>query len=87
MPARAAPREPAAPAPQPARSAPPAEPAKSAQAATVMQAGRSSAGGGGSGGGILRTRPLFVFSIVAGLIAVAYGGYVYIQLTNPGICW
>ncbi len=83
IPARtAAAREPAIAAPQPARNNAMAEPKQPAQAATVMKAGRS---GSSSGGGILRTRPLFVFSILTGLVAAGYGGYVYLQLTNPGM--
>ena len=80
-PAAAAPREPALAAPQPARNNATAEPKQPAQAATVMKAGRS----GGSSSGILRARPLFVFSLLAGLGAAGYGGYVYLQLTNPGL--
>lgn len=79
-PAPAAPREPALAAPQPARNNATAEPKQPAQAATVMKAGRS-----GSSSGILRARPLFVFSLLAGLGAAGYGGYVYLQLTNPGL--
>lgn len=84
MPARAAaPRDAAPAAAQPARSNAVAEAKQPAQAATVMKAGRS---GSSAGGGILRTRPLLVlFSLLAGLGAVAYGGYVYLQLTNPAL--
>ncbi len=83
MPARAAAPRDAAPAQQPARSNAAAETAKQpAQAATVMKAGRS---GSSAAGGILRTRPLFVFSLLAGLCAAGYGGYVYLQLTNPAL--
>ncbi len=70
---------PAATAPPAARSSASAEAKQSAKAASVMQAGRDTP----SSPGILRRRPLFVFSVVAGLVAVSYGGYVYLQLTNP----
>ena len=71
----------AAAAPQTARASTAAENKQSAKAATVMQAGRDAR----SSPGILRARPLFVFSVVAGLVAVSYGGYVYLQLTNPAL--
>ena len=72
---------PAATAPPAARSSASAEAKQSAKAASVMQAGRNAR----SSPGILRARPLFVFSVVAGLVAVSYGGYVYLQLTNPAL--
>lgn len=72
---------PAATAPPAARSSVSAEAKQSAKAASVMQAGRDTP----SSPGILRRRPLFVFSVVAGLVAVSYGGYVYLQLTNPAL--
>jgi len=84
MPAKPKPpvREPAAAAPSPAPARPVADPPDPAQAASMIDAGRSKRSGGG---GILQQRPLFVFSIVAGLCAAGYGGYVYLQLTNPGL--
>jgi hypothetical protein len=72
---------PAAAASPAARSNTSAEAKPSAKAASVMQAGRDAR----SSPGILRTRPLFVFSVVAGLVALSYGGYVYLQLTNPAL--
>jgi len=83
MPAKPKPpvREPAAAAPPPAPARPIADLPDPAQAASMIDAGRSKRGGGG----ILQQRPLFVFSIVAGLCAAGYGGYVYLQLTNPGL--
>ena len=72
---------PAATAPPAARSSVSAEAKQSAKAASVMQAGRDTP----SSPGILRRRPLYVFSVVAGLVAVSYGGYVYLQLTNPAL--
>ncbi len=52
------------------------------QAATVISAARSSGGGAGA---FLRDRPLAVFGTLAGLAIAGYGGYVYLQLTNPGL--
>ena len=72
---------PAATAPPAARSSVSAEAKQSAKAASVMQAGRDTP----SSPGILRRRPLYVFSVAAGLVAVSYGGYVYLQLTNPAL--
>ncbi len=83
MAARAAnPREPAAPAnPAPAtRSGAAGGAPKPADAASVVTAGRRA-----GGGSFLRERPLAVFGLVAGIGAVAYGGYVYLQLTNPAL--
>ena len=82
MPARAAaaPREPAAAAAP--RTGAISEPRQSAQAATVINAGRR---GGGGAAAFLRERPLAVFGLLAGLGAVGYGGYLYLQLTNPGL--
>ena len=74
-------REPAAAVPPPAPARPIADLPDPAQAASMIDAGRSKRGGGG----ILQQRPLFVFSIVAGLCAAGYGGYVYLQLTNPAL--
>lgn len=72
---------PAAAAPQAPRSNAAAEAKQAAKAATVMQAGRSAR----ATPGLLRQRPLLVFSMVSGLVAVLYGGYVYLQLTNPAL--
>jgi tetratricopeptide (TPR) repeat protein len=83
--------EPIAPRATPAREPSPAAPAaagrrgaaadtpKPADAASVVTAGRR------GGSSFLRERPLAVFGLVAGIGAVAYGGYVYLQLTNPAL--
>ncbi len=74
-PAPAAPRSSAATASTNATASQPA------QAATVISAGL----GGGGVGAFLRDRPLAVFGTLAGLAIAGYGGYVYLQLTNPGL--
>jgi len=70
----------AAPTPTPA----PAQ--EQAQAATVLQAaaGRAAAGGGGVGA-YLRAHPVAVLGTVAGLFALGFGGYVYLQIFQPGL--
>ena len=84
MPARAAPapREPAPAAAPPARSSGTADARQPAEAAAVIHAARR---GGGGVTAVVRERPLFVFGLVAGIAAAGYGGYVYLQLTNPGL--
>ena len=52
-----------------------------ARAATVMQAGRRSAGIGA----YLRAHPIIVFGTLAGIFLLAFGIYVYLQITNPGL--
>lgn len=52
-----------------------------ARAATVMQAGRRSAGISA----YLRAHPIIVFGTLAGIFLLAFGIYVYLQITNPGL--
>lgn len=52
-----------------------------ARAATVMQAGRRSAGISA----YLRAHPIMVFGTLAGIFLLAFGIYVYLQITNPGL--
>jgi tetratricopeptide (TPR) repeat protein len=52
-----------------------------ARAATVMQAGRRSAGVSA----YLRAHPIIVFGTLAGIFLLAFGIYVYLQITNPGL--
>ncbi len=87
MPARAAPAAPAAREAAPA-AAPPArgnssaaEARQPAEAAAVINAGRRTGGVTAA----VRGRPLLVFGLIAGIAAASYGGYVYLQLTNPGL--
>ena len=82
----AAPREPSLSPRKPAGSTP-ATPAaasrESAHAATVIRAGRRKAGGGVIA--YVREHPLVVFGTLTTLFLIAYGSYVYLQLTNPGM--
>lgn len=88
--ARAEPARPAAPVPPragtPAAPPAPAGAREQAQAATVLQAsaGRATNAGGGVGE-YLRTHPVVVLGTVAGLFALGFGAYVYIQIFHPGL--
>jgi len=59
------------------------------QAQNVLRAGATRDGNaGGSSPGImawLARRPLMAFSTAAGLFAIGYGVYLYLQITNPGL--
>jgi len=70
-------------------AAPAAAPAREhtqAQAATVMQAAASRPAAGGEGfGAYMRAHPVMLLGILAGLFAVAFGIYVYLQIFNPGL--
>lgn len=84
-PARSAAPQRAAPA-SPARDTSAAATKEQAQAAAMMQATTGSASTGGSGiGTYLRTHPIIVLGILAGLFAIGFGVYVYIQIFNPGL--
>ena len=48
----------------------------------MINAGRSESGGMGA---FVRQRPLAVFGVLAGIVIIGYGSYVYLQLTNPGM--
>jgi Flp pilus assembly protein TadD len=68
----------------PSRAAPaaPARDTTQAQASTVVQA--QAAGRPRSGGGArVRTNPIVLFGSLAGLIALGFGIYVYIQIFHP----
>ena len=74
------PRKPEGTAPRtPAAAASP----ESAQAAAVLRAGQREAGGGISA--YVREHPMIVFSALAALFLIAYGSYVYLQMTNPAM--
>jgi hypothetical protein len=63
-------------------------PASPAQAQTVLRAGARPAPPPASSPGLLdwlARRPLVAFSTAAGLFAIGYGIYLYLQITNPGI--
>jgi len=58
------------------------------QAQNVLRAGATRQTAAGSSPGILdwfARRPLVMFSTAAGIFAIGYGVYLYLQLTNPGI--
>jgi Flp pilus assembly protein TadD len=82
----AAPRE-SSLSPRKTTGAAPAAPAaaasrESTRAATVIRAGQRETGGAGA---YAREHPLLVFGTLAALFLLAYGSYVYLQMTNPGI--
>jgi Flp pilus assembly protein TadD len=76
-------------------AAPPTPPRESAtasrehaqsQAAAMMQATATSSSTDGSGiAAYLRTHPLIVLGALAGLFAIGFGVYVYIQIFHPGL--
>jgi Tfp pilus assembly protein PilF len=72
---------PAARAEAPARAA--AVSREQTQAAAVLQAG----GGAARGGAVtyVRDHPIMVFGVVAVLIAIGFGTYVYLQVFHPGM--
>ncbi|HEY7657540.1 MAG TPA: tetratricopeptide repeat protein [Burkholderiales bacterium] len=80
---------PAAPRAEPASARPVAAPAREqtqAQASTVMQASASSRPARGGGvGAYVRAHPLPVFGTIAGLFALGFGIYVYLQIAHPGL--
>ncbi|HUO43850.1 MAG TPA: tetratricopeptide repeat protein [Burkholderiales bacterium] len=71
--------EPAAP---PLRRAAPAaaSPQETQQAATIIRAERRDSGGIGA---IVRERPLAVVIVLAVIVAIGYGAYLYLQISNP----
>ena len=75
--ADAAPPRPVAAAAAPAR--------EQAHASTVMQASASSRPARGGVGAYVRTHPLPVLGTIAGLFALGFGIYVYLQIAHPGL--
>src|SRR5512147_287762 len=57
------------------------------QAQTVLRAGSASAAQARSPGFMdwIARRPLVAFSTAAGVFAIGYGIYLYVQITNPGL--
>jgi len=82
---------PAAPAPSRAEAAPPRPAAavaparEQAHASAVMQASASGRPAQGGVGAYVRAHPLPVFGTIAGLFALAFGAYVYLQIAHPGL--
>ena len=77
----------AEPAPaRPVAAAAPAREQTQAQASTVMQASASSRPARGGGvGAYVRAHPVPVFGTIAGLFALGFGIYVYLQIAHPGL--
>ena len=63
----------------------PREQAAQAQASTVMQASAASRPRRGGVGAYVRAHPLPVLGGIAGLFAVGFGVYVYLQIAHPGL--
>ncbi|MGH8701447.1 MAG: tetratricopeptide repeat protein [Burkholderiales bacterium] len=84
-----APEAPAAPkpeaAPRPVPAAAPAREQAQAQAGTIMQAAAASRPARGGMGAYVRAHPLPVLGTLAGLFAVGFGVYVYLQIAHPGL--
>jgi tetratricopeptide (TPR) repeat protein len=84
---------PAIPTPRPApalpRTAPaaatPAREQAQAQAGAVMQAQSASRPAAGGAGAYVRAHPVMIFGTLAGLVAVGFGIYVYLQIFNPAL--
>jgi tetratricopeptide (TPR) repeat protein len=72
-----------APRPVAAAAPRPREPAQ-AQASTVLQAGAASRPARGGVVAYLRARPMPVLGGLAGLFALGFGIYVYLQIAHPG---
>ena len=72
---------PAAGARAPSTSSAPSR--EQAQAATVLEAGGGARSG--SGAATRRASPLVVFGAIAGLIAIGFGTYVYLQVFHPSL--
>lgn len=81
--APAAPR--AEPASRPAPAAIPARDPAQAQAGTVLQAAAASRPARRGVGEYVRAHPLPVLGSIAGLFALAFGVYVYLQIAQPGL--
>ena len=82
----AAPRPEAAPRPvaAPGRAPAPAPPTREqTQAAAVLQAAARPQSAGALA--YLRTHPILVLAMAAGLIAVGFGTYVYLEIARPGL--
>ncbi len=86
-----APRAEIAPSPRPAAATQRAAPAASspaareqAQASTILQAQSAGRPAGGAGA-YVREHPVMVFGTLAGVAAIAFGIYVYLQIFHPAL--
>ena len=68
---------------QPAKQPPPSASREQARAATVIQATARAAAPAASRGP--RMRPIIALGLAAGLVAVAFAVYVYLQINHPGL--
>jgi tetratricopeptide (TPR) repeat protein len=75
----------AEPAPRPAPAAVPTREQAQAQASTVMQAAAASRPAKRGVGDYVRAHPLPVLGSIAGLFALGFGIYVYLQIAHPGL--
>jgi len=82
-PLRAGSASPASPAAAPAAT-PASDPAQ-AQASRVMPAQAVSRPASGAASAYLRAHPIMVFGTVAGVAAIGFGIYVYLQISHPGL--
>ncbi len=85
-----APRQEAAPAPaaamaRPARAAAPVRDQAQALASEVLQAQSASRPAAGGVSAYVRAHPILVFGTLAGLTALGFGIYVYLQIFQPGL--
>ncbi|MGH8621541.1 MAG: hypothetical protein ACRET3_05315, partial [Burkholderiales bacterium] len=72
-------------APRPVAAAAPAREQAQAQASTVMQAAAASRPARRGVGAYVRAYPLPVLGAIAGLFALGFGIYVYLQIAHPGL--
>ena len=71
------------PPPRAAGATPPPRDTAQAQASTVMQAQATGRSGPGGAGTYLKTHPLIIFGALAGLVAIGFAIYVYLQIFQP----
>jgi len=75
---------PALPRAAPAAASPAREQAQ-AQAGTVLHAQAASRPAASGAGAYVRAHPIMIFGTLAGLVAVGFGIYVYLQIFNPAL--
>lgn len=80
-----APRAAAVPPRAAAAPAAPVREQAQAQAATVLQAQAASRPAAGDAVAYARAHPIVVFGVLAGVVAVGFGAYVYLQIFQPGL--
>lgn len=75
----------AAPAAAPAAAAAPVRNQAQARAGAVLQAQSASRTAAGGVGAYVRTHPIMIFGTLAGVVALGFGIYVYLQIFQPGL--